>query len=74
MRIEKTGTYLIFAHLKINSIRVKTGDIIEVGTTIAQVGNSGTTSEPHLHIQHQKNNPIDSVIVIADEGLPIIFE
>lgn len=74
MRIEKTGTYLIFAHLKNNSIRVKTGDIIEVGTTIAQVGNSGTTSEPHLHIQHQKNNPMNSVIKVADEGLPIIFE
>lgn len=74
MRIEKTGTYLRFVHLKNNSIRVKKGDIIEVGTTIAQVGNSGTTSEPHLHIQHQKNNPCDSVIVTADEGLPITFE
>ncbi len=74
MRIEKTGTYLIFAHLKKNSIRVKKGDIVEIGTTMAQVGNSGTTSEPHLHFQHQKNNPCDSTIIIADEGLPIIFK
>ena len=74
MRIEKTGTYLIFAHLKNNSIRVKAGDVVEVGTMMAQVGNSGTTSEPHLHIQHQKNNPCNSVIKIADEGLPITFK
>ncbi len=73
MRVEETGTYLIFAHLKSNSICVKKGDVVEVGTTIAQVGNSGTTSEPHLHLQHQKNNPCDSVIMLLDEGLPIRF-
>ncbi len=74
MRIEETGTYLIFAHLKNDSIRVKTGDIVEAGTIMAQVGNSGTTSEPHLHFQHQKDNPCKSNIMITDEGLPIIFE
>ncbi len=74
MRIEKTGTYLIFAHLKKDSISVKVGDIAEVGTLLAQVGNSGTTSEPHLHLQHQKNNPCKSAIMIADEGLPITFK
>lgn len=73
MRIEETGTYLIFAHLKNHSIIVKKSDMVEPGTIIAQVGNSGTTSEPHLHIQHQKNNPCNSVIMIAEEGLPIIF-
>ena len=74
MKIEKTGTYLIFAHLKKDSISAKVGDTVEVGTIIAQVGNSGTTSEPHLHFQHQKNNPCKSVIMIADEGLPITFK
>lgn len=74
MRIEETGTYLIFAHLKNNSIKVEKGDILEVGTVMAQVGNSGTTSEPHLHLQHQRNNPCKTVIMIAAEGLPIIFE
>ncbi|MDF2675366.1 MAG: peptidase family protein [Clostridiales bacterium] len=74
LRIEKTGTYLIFAHLKNNSIRVAAGDIVEVGDVIAQVGNSGTTSEPHLHIQHQKNKPYNNVLMITIEGLPITFE
>ena len=74
IKIEQTGTYLIFAHLKKDSIQVKKGDIVEVGTLLAQVGNSGTTSEPHLHIQHQRNYPSDSVLLITDEGLPMIFE
>lgn len=73
MRIDETGTYLIFAHLKNNSICVKEGDIVQVGTVIAQVGNSGTTSEPHLHIQHQGKNPSDVIFWIAVEGLPITF-
>ncbi len=74
MKIEQTGTYLIFAHLKKDSIQVKKGDIVEAETVIAKVGNSGTTSEPHLHIQHQRNYPSASVLLIADEGLPIIFK
>jgi hypothetical protein len=74
MRIEESDTYLIFAHLKNNSIRVAKGDIVEVGTVIAQVGNSGTTSEPHLHIQHQKNRPCNSALIITSEGLPITFK
>ena len=37
-------------------------------------GNSGTASEPHLHIQHQKNNPLNTKIPICAQGLPIIFE
>jgi murein DD-endopeptidase MepM/ murein hydrolase activator NlpD len=60
--------------LKKDSIQVNKGDIVEVGTLLAQVGNSGTTSEPHLHIQHQGNYPSDSVFLITDEGLPMIFE
>lgn len=74
MRVKETGTYLIFAHLKNNNIRVETGDIVEVGDVIAQVGNSGTTSEPHLHIQHQRNRPYNNVFIITSEGLPITFE
>lgn len=41
---------------------------------LAKVGNSGTTSEPHLHIQLQRENPLDMKFPISAEGLPIIFE
>lgn len=74
IKIDETQTYLILAHLKYGSITVEKGSHIEQGATIAQVGNSGTTSEPHLHIQHQRNNPDEVIFPSCAEGLPIIFE
>ncbi len=41
------------AHLKKGSVRVKVGDVVSVGQEIARCGNSGNTSQPHLHIQVQ---------------------
>lgn len=47
------GRYLEMAHLSPASIQVKVGDHVRLGQQIAKVGNSGNTSEPHLHIQAQ---------------------
>lgn len=71
--MEETGTYFILAHLEKGSVNVSVGDYVEQGMLIGKVGNSGTTSEPHLHIQHQRNNPIDMKIAICAEGLPVQF-
>ena len=71
---EKTDSYVLLVHLEKNSVEVNVGDLVYPNQVIAKVGNSGTTSEPHLHIQHQKNNPIDSKIVVCSEALPIYFE
>ncbi|SFB33034.1 M23 family metallopeptidase [Clostridium frigidicarnis] len=73
IKVEETGTYLVLAHLEKNSVNVSIGEHVTQGTILAKVGNSGTTSEPHLHVQHQKNNPIDMKIPICSEGLPIKF-
>lgn len=74
IRLEDTNTYLILAHLKQNSITVSVGDEIFVGEIIGKVGNSGTTSEPHLHIQHQMDNPLELKFPSCAVGLPISFE
>ena len=47
------GRYVLMAHLTPGSIQVKVGDHVELGQQIAKVGNSGNTTEPHLHIQAQ---------------------
>jgi hypothetical protein len=47
------GRYLMMAHLSPGSIQVKVGDHVRLGQPIAKVGNSGNTTEPHLHIQAQ---------------------
>lgn len=72
LKIENTGTYLILAHLKKGSIIVEEGQRIKEGTPIARVGNSGSTSEPHLHIHHQRQNPKTTSIFLT-EGLPLYF-
>ena len=74
LKIDETKTYLILAHLKQNSIEVSVGDHLDEGEFIGKVGNSGTTSEPHLHVQHQRTNPMDAVFPTCAEGLPINFK
>lgn len=39
-----------YCHLKKGSIRVKPGDMVKKGDVIAQVGNSGASEIPHLHL------------------------
>jgi len=45
--------YLIFAHLKQHSIKVKQGDNVRQGQILGLCGNSGNSSEPHLHFHVQ---------------------
>lgn len=47
------GLYLMMAHLKQGSVTAAEGDVLEAGQVFAQCGNSGNTSQPHLHIQVQ---------------------
>jgi hypothetical protein len=47
------GEYALLAHLKANSITVEKGDDVEPGQRIGACGNSGNTSEPHLHFHLQ---------------------
>lgn len=48
--------FLVLAHLKQSSIKVKVGESVAAGQHIADVGNSGRSIEPHLHI-HVQNSP-----------------
>ncbi|WP_017590470.1 M23 family metallopeptidase [Nocardiopsis ganjiahuensis] len=45
------GVHAAYAHLKQGSIEVAAGDRVTVGQRIALCGNSGNSSEPHLHFQ-----------------------
>jgi len=45
------GEFSYLAHLKEGSVTVKTGDRVAKGDKIGLGGNSGNSSEPHLHYQ-----------------------
>jgi murein DD-endopeptidase MepM/ murein hydrolase activator NlpD len=47
------GEYLFFAHFKQNSIIVKQGQKVKKGELLGLCGNSGNSSEPHLHFHIQ---------------------
>ncbi|MGM0766693.1 MAG: M23 family metallopeptidase [Pseudomonadota bacterium] len=49
--------FAILAHLRQGSIAVVTGDRVTTGDLLGQMGNSGNSSEPHLHLHAQKGLP-----------------
>jgi len=61
--------YSLYAHLKEKSIRTKVGSKVEQGDLIARVGNTGNSTEPHLHFQL-----IDSSDIFEANGLPVMFK
>lgn len=55
---------IYIAHMQKDSLVVNEGKLIHAGDKIGAVGNSGNTSEPHLHIHAEKDG----------KGVPIHFE
>lgn len=47
----------VLAHLQCGSVRVKAGERVTTGQVIGLCGNSGNSSEPHLHY-HLQNTPV----------------
>ncbi|MCL2236130.1 MAG: M23 family metallopeptidase [Defluviitaleaceae bacterium] len=62
------GEFSVCAHLLPRSITVRKGDRVTQGQVIAKCGNSGNTSEPHLHFQLQSSKSF-----FVSSGLPISF-
>ena len=59
------GVHAAYAHLRRQSLQVKVGDRVQAGQPIGEVGNSGNTSEPHLHVQL-----MDDPSITAAAGVP----
>jgi murein DD-endopeptidase MepM/ murein hydrolase activator NlpD len=63
------GEFSHYAHLKQGSVRVKAGDTVKQGQGIAQLGQTGNTTEPHLHFQLT-----DGPDPLYSRGVPIRFK
>jgi murein DD-endopeptidase MepM/ murein hydrolase activator NlpD len=60
--------FLFICHLQPATINVKIGDRVIAGDEIGRAGNSGNSSEPHIHI-HLQDSPKDQ----DGEGIPMYF-
>jgi murein DD-endopeptidase MepM/ murein hydrolase activator NlpD len=60
----REGVFVVLAHLRKGSVRVRAGDRVRAGQVLGRVGNSGNSSEPHLHVHADDG---------AGAGLPLRF-
>jgi hypothetical protein len=60
--------FALYAHLQTGSVRVRAGERVHRGQVLARVGNTGNSTEPHLHL-HVTSGPSP----IASDGVPYVF-
>jgi murein DD-endopeptidase MepM/ murein hydrolase activator NlpD len=63
------GRYAFYAHLQPGSIRVKVGNRVKRGQVLAQLGNSGNTTGPHLHF-----HVMDGISPLSSQGVPYVLD
>jgi Peptidase family M23 len=63
------GRFAFYAHLKPGSIRVNRGDRVRRGEVLGLLGNSGSSTGPHLHFHMMTGRS-----PLASDGLPYVFD
>ncbi|MFF2942861.1 M23 family metallopeptidase [Streptomyces niveus] len=62
------GTYAMYAHLKQGSVTVAAGDRVRAGQRIAACGNTGNSTESHVHFQLMDGPDLDTA-----RGIPFTW-
>jgi len=65
--LHEDGTHAIYAHLQLDTVRVKIGQRVARGEYVANSGNTGFSSGPHLHFVVLRN------VGLRSESVPIAF-
>lgn len=63
------GSFVNYAHMRRGSVRVKLGDKVRRGDQLGEVGNTGNSSAPHMHL-----HVMDGPSPLAADGLPYVFD
>jgi murein DD-endopeptidase MepM/ murein hydrolase activator NlpD len=66
------GRFAYYAHLQPGSLRAHPGDRVGSGDVLGLVGNSGGSSEPHLHFQVMDSPGAPNGVVA--NALPFVFD
>jgi hypothetical protein len=70
--LDCAGVHIVLAHFKRGSVRVSAGEKVKSGEWIGSVGNSGMSSEPHLHIHAQRPGRPDAPM--GGDPLPMLLD
>ena len=68
--INSGNARVVIAHFQCNSVVVRAGDKVAAGQVIGRVGNSGNSTEPHLHV-HATTSSDDSTEAVLYRGCPL---
>ncbi len=66
--IETNDGYAVLAHARTGSLRVSTGETVDPGVHLADVGHSGNSTAPHLHF-----HMMDRQDLLKAQGIPCCF-
>lgn len=67
--VARDGVVVALCHLAYGSLRVQVGQRVRVGDVIATCGNSGNSTEPHVHVQ-----AVDQIDLARAVAVPISFD
>jgi len=62
------GVFVALVHLRAGSIGVVIGEEVATGQSVANCGNSGNSTQPHVHVQ-----VMDSPDLSVARGVPMAF-
>ncbi|MEQ4208325.1 M23 family metallopeptidase [Actinopolymorpha sp. B9G3] len=62
------SAFVALAHLRAGSVRVTVGEKVTAGQRVADCGNSGNSTHPHVHVQ-----VMDGPDASAAQGVPMAF-
>jgi murein DD-endopeptidase MepM/ murein hydrolase activator NlpD len=68
IRLRDTEAFVVLAHLRAGSLRVAAGDTVAAWEWLADCGNSGNSTNPHVHVQ-----VMDGPDASVARGVPMAF-
>jgi hypothetical protein len=68
LALEGQTGHVLLAHLRRGSVCVTPGARVAAGDRLGTCGNSGNSTQPHLHVQ-----AMDSPALLSSRGVPVVF-